>query len=1112
MKAILRGFMAFLMILMTGSSAFAQYPALSSHPDTSQFPYWIQMMKDPDANFYAARSAFNQYWQNRPVTRSSGWKIFKRWEYINRSRVQPGGKLPAPDNILRQYFSYIQNHQPLLPTANWTQVGPVSFPYNATGQPTGMGRINVIAFHPSDVNTMYIGSPSGGLWKTTNGGSSWTTLTDANPTLGVSAIIIHPSSPNTIWIGTGDRDAGDAPGMGVYKSTDGGTTWSASNSGMGNHTVCMMLLHPANTNILLAATRAGIYKSTDGGSSWTLKSIVANFEDLKFKPGDPTIAYATENGNFYRSTDTGDTWTQIISGIIAGNRIVIGVSPAQPGYVYLVQTNGPFAGALLSTNSGLTFTTQSTTPNITGYECDGSDNGSQAWYDLCIAVDPSNANILYAGGVNIWKSLNGGVSWSIVSHWIGSSWGVPCAASVHADQHCLIGSPLNGNLYSGNDGGIYYTANGGTTWTDLSPGLAITQVYKIGQSATSEPIVINGYQDNGTATCTGSAFSTVIGGDGMECIVDYIDTNYRYGELYFGQICRSSGSGYDQIGGNGFYGINEDGDWVTPYILHRTNPNTMFAGYDNVWKCANVKAPSGIAWNPISTGETSTCTVLEQSPANLNILYAVRYGQMKRTNHAGAATPAWNLCTLPYGFTPTGLAADPNDSNTVYATAAYYVYKSNDQGATWTNISGTLPAVPVNCIVFDKNSNGGIYVGTQTGVFYKDATLADWLPFSTGLPVTDVRELEIYYGADYASCRIKAATYGRGLWKSNLIGNGIWNPLTFAAAPVSTSEIDLTWTLNPNHNNVVLAYNTSPVFGNPVDGITYSQGSGIPGGGTVLYNGGATSYNNISLTTNSTYYYKIWSYNGSTQYSLGSTANATTFCTLISAFPWIEGFENGGSIPACWNQEYVSGANNWTFQTGGYFANPPAAHTGTYNAFFFISNFTVPETRLESPPVNLSGIPNPVLRFWHTQAYWYPTQDELRVYYRSSPLGAWTLLASYTSDIPVWTQESLQLPNASATYWVAFEGKADYAYGVCVDDVAVTGNSLSWNGTGNWADNTKWTPPYVPSAFDDVIINSGTCTVNNDELCHNILVKTGATLSVAPSKKVTAIGNITINP
>jgi hypothetical protein len=892
MKTITLPFKILFVLLIMGSAARTQNSSPISAADTAHFPYWVQMMQDPDAPFHATQSAFGKYWQGRTDHKGNGWKVFKRWEYINQSRVLPDGKLPSPGSVASEYRRYLQTHDQKSLSGAWTQVGPISLPANATGQPNGMGRINASAFHQTDANTFYVGSASGGFWKTTNGGTAWTNLTSNLPTLGVSAILINPSTPNTIYLGTGDRDGGDAPGMGVYKSTDGGVTFLVSNSGMGNKTVGMMVMHPTDPNTLIAATSGGIYKSIDAGATWSLKSSnSANYKDIRFKPGDPTIVYATEGGKFYRSTNTGDSWTQITSGVITGTRLAIGVSANQSSYVYLLMTNGAFSGLLRSTNSGVSFTTQSTTPNLMDYACDGSGNASQAWYDLCIAVDPNNANILYTGGINIWKSTNGGANWTIASHWVGSSWGETCAPSVHADIHCLDWSPTSGNLFTGCDGGFYKTSNGGTTWTDISSGLAVAQVYKIGQSATKASLCINGYQDNGTASNSNSAFTTVIGGDGMECIIDYSDTNFRYGEIYYGDIYRRSTStnNWDYITNS----ITESGGWVTPYILHETNPATMFAGYLNVWRSTNVKAANAgsVTWTTISSGETGTVTVLEQSPANVDILYVVRSGSLKRTENANAATPTWTTCSLPGGGTPTDLEAHPTDPGILYATSGYKVYKSISKGASWTDISGTLPSIYMNCIVYNKNSNEGLYVGNETGIFYKDATMSDWTAFSSGLPITDVRELEIYNDPSVPpNSRIKAGTYGRGLWQSDLYDSFSVTPpnQNVPASPTGITTFNVTaaagwsavsnatWCIVPptgtGNSTLVASYAENTTVNTRIATITVTPGTGSPISVTVTQAGAVPTLSVLPPNQD------VPSPAGNTSFTVTSNANWNVTC------------------------------------------------------------------------------------------------------------------------------------------------------------------------------------------------------------------------------------------
>ncbi|MEA5109266.1 MAG: GEVED domain-containing protein [Lentimicrobium sp.] len=865
-------------LLISGKDSTGQVSVYKN--DTADYPYWVKMMQDPAANFFSTVSAFNKYWENRPDRRSRGWKVFKRWEYIMQSRISSDGTKPAPDKVYKAWQTYFSGNRSL--SGNWTSLGPSTIPSPGPAGYLGLGRLNVIAFHPTDQNKIYVGSPSGGFWLSDDNGSTWNTTTDALPTIGVSALAVDYSYPAKILMGTGDRDHGDAPGMGIFISTDNGLTWAPSNSGMGNTTVCRIIQHPTNSAIYLTATTNGIYRSTNGGNSWT-RTFTADSKDICFHPANPNIVYIEANSNFYRSTDNGLTFSEITSGLTSGQRGAIAVTPANPNVVYFVQSDNSsgFKCVYRSADAGLSFSVRSTTPNILDWSCDGSGSGGQGWYDLAIVADPANANVIYVGGIDIWKSTDGGVNWTKKTSWAGGC-DLP---AVHADCHYLGYSPVTGRLYTGNDGGIYYSDDGGTNWTDCTVGMTIGQIYKIGQSQTDAGKTINGFQDNGTYTNLSTGWVATGGGDGMECAVDYQNAAYTYHTIYFGDIFRRFNNENElRIAGNGAFGINESGAWVTPFILSENDPKRMFVGYKNIWKCNDVRASSPV-WTKISNGETADCIVLEQSPANVDILYVVRWGSMVRTDNANADSPGWTSCTLPGGNTPSDLEAHPDNPDIVYATAGNNVYKSLNRGVNWTMVPGALPGVPVNTIVFDKNSNEGLYIGTQTGVLYKNPELNDWIIFNNGLPVVDVRELEIYYDAiNPENNRLMAATYGRGLWKSDLIETGPLNPSGLTANTVSNVQINLAWNKNTSNDDVMVAWSPVASFGTPQNGQTYTAGSSIQGGGTVLYAGSGTSFNHLSLSQGTTYYYRAWSYDPAHKYSIGASAHSTTLSAPLADF------------------------------------------------------------------------------------------------------------------------------------------------------------------------------------------------------------------------------------
>lgn len=795
-------------------------------------------MHNKNANFNVIKKDFEKYYDlnvsnAKKLPKGRGVKQFERWKYYWQNRVDENGTFPEDGSVLEEIIKYRNLHTNKYTTGsgNWSIVGPISSPSNGTGQMNGNGRVSSIAFHPTDPNIIYVGAPSGGFWKTSDGGTTWTEFSNGLVRLGVSSIVIDPIDPNIIYIGTGDRDGGDVPGYGVWRSINGGVTWTARNTGMGNRTINELLMDPTNSNIMVAAGSNGvIYRTTDAGATWTGSAALAsNPKDIAFHPTNSNIVYASGT-TFHKSTNGGATFTQITSGVPAGSqRIALAVSANQPDWVYLLAGGGSgLIGIYRSTDSGNNFATRTTTPNILGYVTNGSDTASQAWYDLVIAADPTNANIIYTGGVNLWKSVDGGATMTCASYWVGTSGTID---GVHADQHALEFSPHTNNIYNGNDGGIYFSTDNGLNWNDISSGLAIAQVYKIGVAQTVPEVVINGYQDNGTAVSNGTTFSTEIGGDGMECIVDPTDANYMYGALYYGDIRRSTNGG-NTFSGNIAGTIGETGAWVTPYKLDPNNVNTMFAGFDNVWRNTAVK--TGATWTKISNfSGTSDIVDLAIAPSNSNVMYVSRNASDRfySTTNALAGSPTWTNLTanLPFASTPKDIEIDPTDPTHLFIAIGNDIYESTNSGTSWTNVSGTLPNISLNTIVIDHSSAvDAMYVGMDVGVYYKDNNLTDWVSYSAGLANIEISELEIYSNAADCKSKLYAATYGQGLWISDLKDPGNVAPTAcFEASPtngcvgsdfVFTDNSDFTptswlWTITPA--TVTFVNGTSSTSQNP---------------------------------------------------------------------------------------------------------------------------------------------------------------------------------------------------------------------------------------------------------------------------------------------------------
>lgn len=741
---------------------------------TSYTQPWMKYVdtKPEEAGFYEIQDAFNQYWVKREYEKGKGFKQFKRWEYFMEPRVDKEGYI----NPRAVYDAWKKmQHTSSAPkdeVANWSHLGPVETPTNLNSPTTkrGSGRLNCVTFHPSDPNTIYVGAPSGGLWKTTDGGNTWATTTDELPSIGVSDVAINPGNPQVIFIATGDGDARDTYSAGILKSTDGGATWTETLLPLeitSMNIIRCIKINPDNPDIILAAGNFGIMRSDDGGANWDVKAS-GHFKDLEFNPENSNIVYAATyeysgNAAVYRSVNGGSTWDQRLY-VQDANRIELAVTPVDPTRVYAVASaaeNSGYYGFYASTNSGQDFTQvhDNTNLNLLGWSTDGSDEAGQGWYDLACAADPNDANTVYVGGVNTWKSVDGGLSWSIVSHWYGGD-GVPY---VHADHHSLDFSPLTGELYSGNDGGLHKTNDSGNSWTDLSDGLEILQVYRMGNSASNHQLLMTGSQDNGTMRLDDGNWNAIIGGDGMECLIDYSNTYIMYGTVYYGAIRRSTDGGYN------FTDIKPaaagDGAWVTPFVIHPQDPETLYIGFKDVYKTTN----QGDSWTVISDNLTGGINLqsLAIAKADPDVIYAATYNDIYKTTNGGGT---WTNITsgLPSNSI-TYISISPVNPDEIWITLSGYadgekVYYSNNGGDNWQNYSDGLPNIPANCIVYEENSNKALYVGTDLGIFYRNSSMPSWTNYSQDLPNVIVNELEIQYNVN----KIRAATYGRGVWESDL--------------------------------------------------------------------------------------------------------------------------------------------------------------------------------------------------------------------------------------------------------------------------------------------------------------------------------------------------------
>jgi photosystem II stability/assembly factor-like uncharacterized protein len=754
---------------------------------------WHEELKSKTPNFFEYQRAFESYWIDKPHERGMGYNVYKRWEWFWEPRVGKEGVFPKQGHDYYEFQKF--NNENIRRSdnfgGNWRALGPTKTPSGYWG----LGRLNCIAFHPTDTNTFWVGSPSGGIWKTNDYGKSWATTSDRNPVLGVSSIAVHPTNPDTLYIATGDGDRGSLSGMtggprgdnksiGVMRSVDGGNAWHSTGLSFEQAEevlIRVILIHPSQPNILICAASNGIYRTENSGATWT-RVIVGYFIDLHFKPDNPNVVYATTfvqtgagNARVLRSLDAGKTFS-ITYTVADGARIALGTTIAQPELVHILvahRTGGRFEGVYESTDSGATFSKICSSPNILANTINGSGTSGQGWYDLTYAISPQNANRCFVGGVNTWRSNNKGRSFSIRAYWSNNQSGIPV---VHADKHHFIFHPLETEtLFDCNDGGVYYSKDRGVTWVDISEGLDITQFYRFGISRKDTALIIAGSQDNGTRVYDSGVWREATGGDGMECDIDPLDDNTLYSSYVNGRLYRNS----NKFLGGGTITISNNipgrptGAWVTPYKLDEKTSGVIVAGYRDVYKSTDY----GNNWIQISNSLTNNQLLrsIALGKQSANVIYAADYFAIYRTFDNGQNWERIFTTSIPI----TMMEVDFDNDSVLFITHSAYVsnikvtkidgtYQGQNQISSMTR---NLPNIAINCLLLHKGRKDAMYVGTDVGIYYRDNKTIDWIPFMDELPNVVVTEIK----ANHNQNLIYAATYGRGVWKSNMYSD--FNPL-----------------------------------------------------------------------------------------------------------------------------------------------------------------------------------------------------------------------------------------------------------------------------------------------------------------------------------------------
>ena len=744
----------------------------------SQEQEWVKLMQDPEANFYTIQQSFSEFWKTHDANqKGNGYKVFKRWENFVAPRVFPSGKLSELNKTAQNFQSYLNSQSNPVPqnhviggnnniaSTTWTAMSGAITNSLGGGQTLQTGRVNFITIDPNNLNNLWVGAPAGGLWSSTNGGTTWSTNTDNLGVIGCTDLAIDPSNSSIMYLATGDGEAGDTPSMGVLKTTNGGSTWAATGftwAVSGGLMIHRLIVNPSNSQIVILASNAGIYRTTNGGTTWT-QVATGNTYDLEFKPGDPNTVYA--GGSVFRlSTNAGASFTTITNGISSTgiNRMAIATTAADANYVYVVASNATTSnlyGVYCSTNSAVAFAQLTTTINLLGGTPTQTTNG-QGWYDLAIAASPLDKNEVVIGGVNIWRTVNNGTSWAQYGHWLGS--GAPFS---HADHHDLEYAS-NGTLYNTNDGTVNrYNVN---TWTEIFGTVNVGQIYKIGLSSISPNKWVIGRQDNGTSVWDGTTNNSVIGGDGMDCFFDRTTDQNIFGETQYGGLRRSTNGGASWASVTTGLSSPSTYPWVTIWKQDPTVGQRLYCGLQELFVSNNLAT----SWAAVTATIPASGNIIEFAiaPSNNQVIYVLKSSGVFKTTNAGAS---WiNITsTLPVGSAaPQFVTIDPLDPTNAWVVFSGYssgnkVFETSNGGTSWTNVSTNLPNIPANCIVYVPNSSDKVFVGMDVGVYYKDALTANWTLYNSGLPNVPISDLEI---SPAAASKIRAASFGRGVYEVDI--------------------------------------------------------------------------------------------------------------------------------------------------------------------------------------------------------------------------------------------------------------------------------------------------------------------------------------------------------
>ena len=751
-----------------------------------------EMMYDNSYNFYEVVDAAEEYFSTIDKTvKGSGYMPFMRWVNANEYKFYPDGNRADvnpyfAENEFKKFIKSGPNNKSLF-GSSWRDLGPCTLDSITGHYSAGLGRVEDLYVSPTDSNVMYLGSRSGGFWRTTNGGASWNTTTDFLFASGVNTMTVSPTNSDSVLINV--RNASNGNSHGVFTSTDGGLTWSATGInpltynqlGLGNNVqIDEVAYHPKIKNLVFVATNRGIFKSTDNLATWTASQFNFDFIEIAFHPTNDSIVYlyADVGSNvadrIFISTDLGNTWA--LSNIIPGNngnrRVELATSPQCADCIWFASNNGVW----ISTDRGINFSFRSNSPEA----CGG------------FAVNDLDSSNMVYGYVDLDNSSNGGNTFVRRTRWsLGntngntSSLATSYASStnyIHADVRNL--KSVNGNFYAATDGFLCKSTDGGVSWTILSEGTGIRENYKLGVSQSNHYRSISGSQDNGTSILTEQGWVELYGADGMESLIHPLNQNWMMGSVQYGSRRLTKNGGFTSSGASP--SGSTQAYWEAPLAYDPNNHMTIYDFRNEVWKSNDFTATYTQLANPGTINGDIQHAGIAQN--NSDIIVVASGSAIEKSTDGGVSFSSIRS-NLP-NASIRDIAFDPNNDDVIIVVYARYqtdnskVWLTTNGGFSWTNITHNLGSMPILSVVIDHTDTSNIYLGAEIGVYTMPMGSTNWSLYNTGLPNMSVKELEVVYGTN----TIRAATWGRGLWEYALVGRNSYPSVVYTEISNTPTE------------------------------------------------------------------------------------------------------------------------------------------------------------------------------------------------------------------------------------------------------------------------------------------------------------------------------------